>query len=463
MIYPDNSLLHNFEQTISKHALFSSGDTLVVAISGGADSTALLDMLVRLPLMKLNLVAAHLNHNLRGAESDTDQEFCRELASRYAIAFETKLIDVRKISVEGQTNLEDAGRQARIEFLDEVRRKYNAAAVVLAHHADDQAETVLMRLLRGSGMTGLAGMSYCNARNYVRPLLDVSRSEIEQYLRERGLDWREDASNRDTVYMRNSIRHELLPFLERYNPAVRSRLAATASLIREDNALLEELTEKSFDRSCRLEEGRVACSITQIRSFTPALQRRVMRHAIKQLTGSLVGVCLHHVEALCELVASERPNSRLSLPQQITAVREYGSLFFMRMETDATFETDFELVVYEPGFYKLPSGGSIIIESGATAPDKADACRAEFDPVKTPFPWLFRNVHPGDRMRPLGMHGRKKVKDIFIDRKVPLSERKRIPLLFCGDDLIWIAGVCVSEICRKSSASGATLRVEWHR
>lgn len=469
MISPDSALVSRVEQTIRRQSLFLPGDTLVVALSGGADSTALLDLLFQLTGYKLRLIAAHLNHCLRGVESEADQEFCRGLASRYTIPFEARRIDIESLASEKRLNLEDAGRRARIQFLDEIRVKHGAAAVLLAHHADDQAETVLMRLLRGSGMTGLSGMAYRNGRGYVRPLLDVSRSEIEQYLRERGLEWREDVSNSDTKYLRNRIRHQLLPLLEEYNPAVRSSLAATAAILGDDEALLGELTERAVAESCLMEEGRVICSVGQLRILNPALRRRVLRHAFKQLTGTLEGLSLRHIDALCDLIDSDRPNSRLALPQRVAAVRAYDRLSWIRtgegvvrLRPATVRETGPELLISEPGNYQLPGGGSITVESTAPANFQADSGTAYFDPVRTPFPWLVRTFRPGDRITPFGMKGRKKVKDIFIDRKIPLSERTLIPLLFCGTDLIWIAGVCASELCRIDSPSAATVRVTWH-
>ncbi|MDD2310595.1 MAG: tRNA lysidine(34) synthetase TilS [Desulfuromonadaceae bacterium] len=460
MISPDFALVSRVERTVRQQRLFRSGDTLVVALSGGADSTALLDLLTRLPDYNLHLVVAHLNHCLRGAEADADEEFCRGAAARYDIPFESRRVDVRMAASEKRLNLEDAGRRARIEFFAEIGVKYGAATVALAHHADDQAETVLMRLLRGSGMTGLSGMAYRNARGYVRPLLDITRSEIEQYLNMRGLDWREDASNSDTIYLRNRIRHELLPLLETYNPAIRSCLAATASIIGGDEALLEELTERTFGESCRAGEGRVVCRIAQLRTLNPALRRRVLRHAFKKLNGSLEGVGVCHVDAISDLVDSDRPNSRLSLPQGVAVVREYDDLVFMHADGSAG-ETGFELLIAEPGIYQLPFGGSIVVELTNRPTLSSDSCAACFDLGKTPFPWLVRNFHPGDRMMPFGMSGRKKIKDIFIDRKIPLSERKRIPLLFCGGDLVWIAGVCASELSRTDANFTAAVRVMW--
>ncbi|MGB9081330.1 MAG: tRNA lysidine(34) synthetase TilS [Desulfuromonadaceae bacterium] len=464
MTPPDIALVSRVERTVRRNRLFRPGDTLVVALSGGADSTFLLDLLTRLPDYNLRLVAAHLNHCLRGAESDADEEFCRETASRHAVPFESRRIDVKMLASDNQLNLEDAGRRARIEFLDEIRGMYGAAAVVLAHHADDQAETVLMRLLRGSGMTGLSGMSYRNARGYVRPLLDISRSEIERYLRRCGLEWREDASNSDTAYLRNRIRHELLPLLEEYNPAIRMRLAATASVLGGDEALLNELTERTFAETCRIGEGRVVCGVGQLRALNPALRRRVLRHAFKQLAGTLEGVSLRHIDAICDLVDSARPNSRLPLPQGVAAVREYETLLLLPAGVDVGVHAggaESGLLITEPGCYQLPSGGSLSVEISAAAVFPPDSGTAYFDLARTPFPWLVRTFRPGDRMTPFGMSGRKKVKDIFIDRKVPSSERRRIPLLWQGEDLLWVAGVCSSELCRLDSSSDATVRVIW--
>ena len=460
MFSSGTELITRVERTVRRQRLFMPGDTLVVGLSGGADSSALLDLLSRLPDFNLHLIAVHLNHTLRGAESDADEEFCRAAASRYAVPFESRRVDVTKMAADSRMNLEDAGRRARIEFFDDVRTKYGAAAVVLAHHADDQAETVLIRLLRGSGMTGLSGMAYRNSRGYLRPLLEISRFDIEQYLHAHGLNWREDASNCDTAYLRNRVRHQLLPLLEEYNPAIRSCLAATASILSHDEALLGELAEQAFAGSCSLEEGRVVCSIGLLRTLNPALRRRVLRYALKQLTGTLAGVSLRHVVALCDLIDSGRPNSRLALPHEVAAVREYDLLLLMRTDAD-DFDADFELLITGPGRYNFPRGGSIEVDASGTELVPTDSGTACFDPCTVPFPWLVRTFRPGDRMTPLGMSGRKKVKDIFIDRKIPLSERKRIPLLFCGDELIWIAGVCTSESSRVDTPLAAVVQVAW--
>lgn len=468
MISPAAALLSRVEQTIRRERLFCPGDTLIVALSGGADSTALLDLLARLPGYNLRLIAAHLNHRLRGAESDADEEFCRQTAARYAIPFEVRRVDVASAAAHGRLNLEDAGRQARIDFFDTIRDTHGAAAVALAHHGDDQAETVLMRLLRGSGMTGLSGMTYRNGRGYVRPLLDITRAEIEQYLSARGLEWREDSSNSDTAYLRNRLRHELLPLLETYNPAIRSRLAATAAIIGGNEALLEELTAQAAAESCREDNNTIVSSVAHLRSLATPLRRRVLRHIIKQLAGTLEAVSLRHIDALDGMIGSDRPNARLPLPHGVSAVREYDRMVWMRSSSPALRncpvtapDSDFELTIPAPGIYLLPGGGTITVETASEALFPAPPGTAYFSPGKTPLPWRIRTFRPGDRITPFGMNGTKKVKDIFIDRKLPPSERRSRPLVFCGDELIWIAGVCASEACRIPAGTAAMLRVTW--
>ncbi len=460
----NSALLSKVVRTIREQQLFQADDTLIVALSGGADSTALLDLLNRLPGFNPRLVVAHLNHCLRGSESDADEAFCRKLAEKYEVPYENRRVDVKYLAKSEGLNLEDAGRRARMNFLDLVREKHGAAAIVTAHHSDDQAETILMRLLRGSGMTGLCGIPYRNQRGYIRPLLNAAREEIVQYLQERGLDWREDASNLDTSFMRNRIRHELLPLLEQYNPAVRRTLISTAAILSDEDELLDALAEQAFSSLWSGHGSDYVCSIVEIKAYPIALRRRILRYACRRLAGNLDRFNLGHIESILQMLDSPRPNSRLSLPQSISAVREYDRLL-LRLRTEGSLGDSGEVLIKAPGHYRLPDGGSLQVAISSTPLDFHDlsAGSACFNINKTPFPWRVRTFRPGDRMTPLGMTGRKKVKDIFIDKKVPLSERKCIPLVFCGDDLIWIAGVCISELCRIDNPAAATVMGTWEK
>ena len=452
------AVLHTrITDAIRTHRLFRPGDTLIVGLSGGVDSTALLDLLTTLPGYPLRLVAAHLNHGLRGAESDADEQFCRDLAAGYAIPFETRHTDVRGEAARGSLNLEDAGRRARIAFFDELRGRWQATAVVLAHHADDQAETLLMRLLRGSGMTGLAGMPWRNGRGYIRPLLSTTRAELEAYLAERRLKWREDASNLDTAFLRNRIRHELLPLLERYNPSVRDVLTTTAGILSEENALLEELAAQEAGKACRFQDGAAACSIPLLNTRPAALQRRIIRLMLLRLTGSLEHFSHRHLENILQMAAARRPNLRISLPRGIVAVKEYDTIA-IRFQQATPRETA-EITISGPGGYQMPDGSTLRIELAAPPTDlRGTPDTVFFDADRLPFPWLVRTFRPGDRIQQLGMNGRKKVKDLFIDEKIPRERRARTPLLFCGGELLWVVGLRTSHLARVDEHSSQVVK-----
>lgn len=444
---------------IREQRLFAPGDTIIVALSGGADSTALLDLLSRLPGFSPRLVAAHLNHCLRGPESDRDEEFVRSLAEQYHIPLECRRVDVKEHSRKERLNLEDAGRRARIGFLSELRESWHATAVAMAHHADDQAETVLMRLLRGAGPGGLAGMPYRNGREFIRPLLGVTRAELAAYLAERGLAWREDASNQDTAFMRNRIRHELLPILEQYNPAIRERLAATAAVLSDEHNLLNQLTKDVVDRACTKDGDTFTCSVRHLSEQPPALRRRFLRLLLERLAGSLDHFTGRHIAAMERLLDSPRPNAVLNLPQRITALREYGS-FVLRRTVAPQPSAMGELAITGTGYYPLPGGTSLTLTSvpAAAIAEPLTSDTALINPDRNPFPWHVRMFQNGDRIVPFGMTGSKKVKELFIDAKVPFSQRRIIPLLFCGETLLWVCGLRASQLARLDDTSGRAIK-----
>ena len=451
-----NDLHTRITVIIRTKQLFKPGDTLIIGLSGGADSTALLDLLATLPEFPVHLVAAHLNHCLRGVDSDADEQFCRELAARYDIPFESRRVDVKAVAAKDSLNLEDAGRRARIVFFDDLAVRWQAAAVVLAHHADDQAETVLMRLLRGSGMTGLAGIPWSNGRGYVRPLLEITRIEIEAYLAERHLNWREDTSNRDITFLRNRIRHELLPLLERYNPAVRKTLATTAGILSEEDALLRAQTRQAAEHVCLFSEVTATCNISLLQSYPIALQRRLIRLMLSRLVGNLEHVTHRHLENILQMSRAVRPNLRTNLPQGLVAVKEYDRLVIKALDK-TTLEAP-EITIPGPGSYRLPDGNLLRIEISLPPVDPGgNPATVYFDGERMPFPWHVRTFCPGDRIQPLGMSGRKKVKDIFIDEKIPLARRALTPLLFCGSELIWIVGLRTSQLARVDSSSSNSI------
>lgn len=440
---------------IEENNLFEPGDTVVAAVSGGADSVALLDILVSLRGLRLNLVVAHLNHLLRGVEADADEEFVQKLAESYGLPVKVRRIDVREIAALDKRSLEDAGRSARYAFFDALAVSHKAHVVALAHHADDQAETVLLRLLRGAGASGLCAMAPVSAGRYVRPLLGINRGEIETYLRKRGITWRTDSSNNNVDFLRNRIRHELIPLLSTYNPAISDRLSATAHALATDEEFLETATTTAFaSHGLKGAEG-VTISVTGVLTEPRAIRLRLFRRAILQARGDLARISFRHLQAIDLLLFSPRPNLTLTLPDGLRAAKSYGEISIFTKAVKYPLLPD-EICLNGPGRYPLPSGCILAIDFAQPSFDlkSAPSMTVCFDLDQAPFPWRVRTFMHGDRFSPFGMDGHKKVKKLFIDAKIPLAFRRRIPLLFCGDTLLWVGGI------RRSSAACLTERTK---
>jgi tRNA(Ile)-lysidine synthase len=446
---------------ISEQQLCDRGATVIVAVSGGADSVALLDILASLAELQLKLIVAHLNHSLRGAESDGDEAFVRELAAQYGLPCEVGRADVRELSNMHKLSLEEAGRAARYAFLHQLAAQYRAHAIALAHHADDQAETVLMRLLRGAGASGLAGIAPKTGNGLIRPLLGITRGEIETYLQARGLAFRTDSSNADTSFLRNRVRHELLPYLATFNPAVRDRLVATAAALAADEVLLEAVTDAAFARYGKISAGEVTLCLSGLAQEPAGVRLRLYRRAIFLVKGDLARLGSRHLHDIDRLVFSANPSGSLDLPDDIRVARDYARIFFNSAQERVEHRLP-ETFLAGPGEYFIPGCGRIMVEE-AFFPGPAVEIPpgiAYFDAEAVPFPWLVRAFNAGDRIIPLGMTGHKKVKDIFIDMKVSLERRYRIPLLFSGDRLIWVCGLRVSAETRVTERTVRVLRAE---
>ena len=444
-------LLRKISGIIRENRLFSPGDTVVVAVSGGADSVALLDILSSIPDMRLHLVVAHLNHSLRGTESDGDAAFVEQLAACYRLPCNVRRQDVKEISRQRKLSLEEAGRNARYEWFDEVAEACFAHWIALGHHADDQAETFLLRLFRGSGATGLASMRLLSSDRYVRPLLPLTRAEILAYLERRGLSYRHDSSNDETLFLRNRIRHECLPYLRTFNPAIGERLNNTAEALAADEAVLEMLVDGVFPRLSRTDSDQIVLDVPAVRSELPGLRYRLYRRAVQHFRRDLAHIAAIHLRQIDGLVRSGRTQGEQSLPGGITVLRCYDELHFLPTDKKQGREA-WEIRIDGPGRQLLPDGREITI--CLTSPpenwDSVPPFRAYFDPAAVPFPWTLRTFRPGDRFRPFGMTGTRKVKDFFIDGKIPLSVRYRTPLLFSAEELIWVCGLRVAESGRVS-------------
>jgi tRNA(Ile)-lysidine synthase len=468
------TLQERIKKTIEKHDMLASDDCVLVAVSGGPDSVALLHLLCELRKeLGLRLEVAHLQHGIRGAEAEEDARFVAELAEKLGLPLHLKTIDLPRIrSAAGKGNLEELARVERYRFFAAVARERKLGKIATAHMQDDQAETVLMWLLRGSGLKGLGGMPPTHQLDganiesgsrliVIRPLLEVSRVEIEEYLNERHLTFRLDRSNQDLSFLRNWIRLKLIPQLkEKMDRNLPARLAHQAELMREEEAFLQGLAHVELDR-IRTPEGIDRGALLE---YNKALQRRIVRLWIEATRGHLRGLDFQHVEALLDLITNGPPQGRLSIPGGWQLVKEYETLRLdkqsRRMAQQCAcysyaLQVGEDLHIHEAGLMIQTRAISLPLPS---LPDTFT--EAVFDVASLAADLTLRNFRHGDRFQPLGMAGHKKVKELFIEKKLPLSVRASLPLLLLGDEVIWIPGYGRSELGKVTPATKTILHLK---
>lgn len=429
----------------------------VAAVSGGADSLALLYFLHE---SGARLIVAHFNHQLR-PDSDADEAFVRQSAAALGLPFVRDSADVAAFAAQNRLSLEEAARQLRYGFLFRAARQAGAAAILTGHTADDQAETVLMHFLRGAGLPGLKGMT---ARTLLpafdaeipllRPLLGWTRAQTENFCRTRGLDYRIDSSNRDSAYLRNRLRHQLLPLLAEYNPQIRQTLAKTAALLQEEEELLREMEDSAWQRvAVRAGSGFMQLDRIQLSQLSPALRRRLLRRAAFTLQPFLRDV---DFEAL-QRAASLQP---VELAGGLKTFLEGDALYLAQSESDLPLDfpqihLPLSLTI---GFRcDLGQGWFLSSESAPVCPPSLDNFSVTLDADLTGDTFRLRRPRRGERFQPLGMSGKTvKLSDFFINQKIPRRLRLHWPLLCVGDEIAWVPGLRPAE---KFRVRGETRRV----
>lgn len=476
-------------RTIRRHALVERGGRVVVALSGGADSVALVHVLAELQRSGELMVAglAHLNHQLRDA-ADDDEAFCRTLAGEVGLPIEVGRADVRALARGERRSIEDAARTARYAFLERAAVTFEAEAIAVAHSLDDQAETFLLRLIRGAGPRGLSGIRP-RAGKVVRPLLEIPRDDLRRYLGDRGLTWREDASNADLSIPRNRVRHELIPYLSReFSPGIAAVLAREAAIAREDE---DRLQQEAIDLAgsivltnseAGLATGEAGAShgfpvsslevdARALTSLHPALAARVARHAMSLLAPeSFIG--FDHVERFLQFVREgERGRGALSLPGQ-QALRRGGRIVLgpaPPRDASGPAANTFRFPLSIPGEVTLDNQGWAIsaerVDSAgwpAAASARAPEVAVAMDPGRLPL--AIRSRRPGDRFRPLGLGHGKKLQDFLVDRKIPRDARNSLPLVVDRDDkIVWVVGESVAEDFRVTEPSRGVILLKARR
>jgi tRNA(Ile)-lysidine synthase len=463
-------LPRKFKQTIEKQRMLSPGQRILVAVSGGPDSVALLYLLYDLrEEFELTIEVAHLQHGIRGEEAIEDARFVARLAERLGLICHLKEIDLPQLKIASRkTSLEEIGRFERYKFFGETAELRRLDAVATAHTADDQAETIVMRLFRGAGRTGLRGIApmrqltvggdrRCANVLLIRPLLNALRREVMDFLEQRKLPYRTDSSNRDLFFLRNWIRLKLMPQVsERFGAKLPARLCAQAQVLGDEENYLADLTRQQLEN---VSDGH-KLSRKLFLNLNKALQRRVIRLWLEQRRGHLRAIDFDHVESALSLIAAGAPQGRLALPGGWQLAREYETISFDRPNVKPRcysyqFKPGSTLTVIEAGITIV----SELIDPGAgKLPD--NLMEAVFDADLLKGNLLVRNFRNGDRFQPLGMSGHKKVKDLFIANQLPLRTRAALALLVMDGEILWIPGYGRSDSARIGSATKISLHLK---
>lgn len=435
------SFLAKVNSFIQKNNLIRAGDHVLVGVSGGPDSVCLLKVLSELSRGHgYTVSAAHLNHMFR-EEARYEQEFVEDLAGRLGVPVYLGSCDVPALVTHSGRSAQDVARQVRYEFLRRVARDIGADLIAVGHHADDQAETVLMHLIQGSGAPGLGGMSPREGE-IIRPLLGVFRRDVEKFLEEEGLSFVSDSSNYKPVYLRNKIRLTLIPLLKNeYNPRLAEALVRTAEVIRGDDEYLQQLTHRVFEQvTTRRDGGEVCLDAGKLAELHPAMQRRLIRRLYQEVGGSQ-GLGYFHVEKTRELIFRDR--GRWDLPGGISAIKIPGHLCLIPKTEELHIQFQYPLEI--PGEVQVEEAGLTVRGEVCLINDFSlvKACpsnEAYLDEAILDYPLMLRNTRPGDRFMPLGMKCFKKLHDFFIDAKVPRDQRIYVPLLVVGEEIAWVVG-----------------------
>jgi tRNA(Ile)-lysidine synthase len=495
---------------IQRYSLIPRKELVVVGVSGGADSVCLLHILAKWqkePGIKLHI--AHLNHQLRGIESEADVEYVSTLAVSLGIPLTIDRQDVAAYRAERNCSIEEAARELRYAFLARVAREVGAHRIAIGHTRDDQVETILMHILRGSGITGLCGLAPCSPMAYdsqgmsltasppslpasplslrakrsnllvIRPLLDITREETASYCQEHQIEPRIDSSNLSLSFFRNRLRLHLLPLLRQYNPSVDQALLRLADIAKEDDAFIEQQSSELWDEVARQENNTIYLNKKQIADLPIALQRQLLRAAVTKLAGDVRDIEATHIEAARSLL-NKQPSKRVSLPHGLICQGGYDELVIASTARQSQLlpcpfpplPDEFPLKVpgqtVFPGWKAIasivrervasPSSRGLLSRGGRTGQNNLVA---HFNLRKTGMKLFVRQRQPGDRFQPLGMNMPKKLYEFMVNAKIPRSWRDHIPIVCSPQQIIWVVGCRIDDRVKITKASQEILRLEF--
>lgn len=459
----EDGFLNKVIRTIDDNNMIEYGDGVVVALSGGPDSICLLHALYSLKeKYGIKLYAAHVNHMLRGEDSESDERTCRVYCEDLGIEFHSRRCDIEKLSLERGISTEMAGREVRYEFFEEVMKIHGAKKIAIAHNMNDQAETILMRLMRGTGIEGLVGIKPVRDEIFIRPIIKVKRQEIEDYCKENNLPARIDKTNLEPIYSRNKVRLELIPYIEEnFNSDIISALSRMGDLIKQDEEYIQENAWKVFQKYCYIREEKVII-YKDVFSYHSSIISRVLRRAILEFKGDINNLQSIHIDNIVKVQQGDT-GKKTELPGDLIVTNEYKNLVLTKKKL-LKGKNDF-MVQLDFGKNYISSLGICINIDRIKEKDLnlISGINKKYFAVDGVKRITLRNRQEGDRFSPLGMKGSKKLKDIFIDLKIPREKRDTIPLLCFDDDISWIMGYKISEKYKVNNKANNIIEVSVER
>jgi tRNA(Ile)-lysidine synthase len=453
-------IIERVKSTVSKYSMLSAGDHVMVGLSGGPDSVCLLTILNELKNeFDVKLSAAYIDHGLRPDEIPAEIEFCRGLCESLNIPISIRHIEVKTYSEKEGINKQEAARELRYKALEEISYEINANKTALAHNADDQAETIIMRLLRGSGPSGLSGIPPVR-KNIIRPLIETERIEIEKFLDRGKIRFMIDSSNLGTEYTRNKLRLIIMPSLKKINPDLIKTMSKTADIFRDEERYFDILVTKTLMKLIsRKNDKTIELFLGPLEMMDTAVMRRVLRRAIDETKG-LRGIGFIHIEDIANLVKSGKSGNRIYLPKEIRAIKGYATLVI-------TSEKPSKLPTYvmEGTGDIILKEASMVVRSVILDINDIDSYgngkkSAVIDADKIEFPLTIRPRVSGDFFYPIGLGNKKKLQDYFVDEKIPRDERDAVPLLTSGNNIVWVIGRRPDERYKVDKDTKRVLKLE---
>ena len=458
-------MLNKVREYILENELIDKGDNILVALSGGPDSVCLLHILARLRSeFNLRLGAIHINHLLRGEEAIEDENYTKELCRSLDVEIYVERIDIATIAEKEGQSIELAGREERYKAFNKIKEKFSYNKIAVAHNSNDQAETILMRLMRGSGLEGLTGIKAKREDGIIRPILCLNRNEIEGYCNEYKLEPRIDKSNYEKIYNRNKVRLDILPYMkENFNEDIIDTLNRMALLLQKDNEYLEEVATMAYRKYCKEEKDKIIVSKELFENEKEAITTRILKRSFKNISNSHKNFEMKHIVDIIEL-SKLGTNKEVHLTNGIVVQNIYGDIIFKQRKNKEDNIKLNEVYIKKEDFFnkiefsKYEIGLQIISKKNNIEFSNNDLIKF-FDYDKIEEGIIIRNRKDGDKMVPIGMKGTKKLKDIFINSKIPKEIRDIIPIVCFDEKIAWVVGVKVSEQFKVTSNTKQILKI----